>query len=202
MSKACGWKSSSGNPRRHSVIHRCDAPRSIRGQRNPERRNSRLQSVQGQRNPERRQGRPQSVRGRRNPEHREPLLKPVDGILHSNFTSTEQKSALLHPQDVGVDDDDEETTATTQQAAVREEFVSPSEKLQRQGTPTWATEKHKLFDTGRSLSYNYFPEKRNVLSVYCLSYFVCAVYRILSALSIVFFPFCPRQIPKQVRKAK
>ena len=61
MSKACGWKSFSRNPRRHSVIHRRDAPRSIRSQRNPERRDSR----------------PRSVRDRRNPEHREPLLKPV-----------------------------------------------------------------------------------------------------------------------------
>ena len=46
---------------RHNAIHRRDAPRSIRGQRNPERRHSR----------------PRSVRGRRNSKHREPLLKPV-----------------------------------------------------------------------------------------------------------------------------
>ena len=54
---------------RHSVIHRRDAPRLIRGQRNPKSRN----------------GRPRSVRGQ-DPEHREPrrkrrknfsLLKPV-----------------------------------------------------------------------------------------------------------------------------
>ena len=54
----------------------------------------------------------------------------MDGFLHSNFTSTEQESALLHQQDVGVDDDEKETTATTLQAAVCEEFVSPTEKLQ------------------------------------------------------------------------
>ena len=35
------------NPRRHSVIHRRDAPRSIRGQRNPERRRNRPPSVRG-----------------------------------------------------------------------------------------------------------------------------------------------------------
>ena len=48
--------------------------------------------------------------------------------------------------DVGMDDNN---NATTQQAAVREEFVNPTEK--RQGTTTWATEQHKLFDRGRSL---------------------------------------------------
>ena len=72
-------------------------------------------------------------------------------FLYSNFTSTEQESALLHQQDIGVDDDDKETTATTQKAAVREEFVSSTEKLQRQGPTTWATEQHKLFDRGRPL---------------------------------------------------
>ena len=80
-----------------------------------------------------------------------PFETSMDGILHSNFTSTEQESALLHQQDVDVDDDDKETTPTTQQAAVREEFVSPTEKLQRQGTTTSATEQHKLFDRGRNL---------------------------------------------------
>ena len=52
--------------RESSPSSQCDpsprrAPRSIRGQRNPERRHSR----------------PRRVWGRRNPEHREPLLKPV-----------------------------------------------------------------------------------------------------------------------------
>ena len=84
-------------------------------------------------------------------ESRAPFETSMNGFLHSNFTSTEQESALLHQQHVGVDDDDKETTATTQQAAVREEFVSPTEKLQRQGTTTWATEQHKLFGRGRSL---------------------------------------------------
>ena len=80
-----------------------------------------------------------------------PFETSMDDILHSKFTSTEQESTLLHQQDVEVDDGDKETTATTQQAAVREEFVSPKEKLQQQGTTTWATEQHKLFDRGRSL---------------------------------------------------
>ena len=82
-------------------------------------------------------------------EETSPFETSMDGFLHSNFTSPEQESALLHQQDVGVDDDEKETTATTQQAAVREEFVSPTEKLQRQGTTTWATEQHKLFDRSR-----------------------------------------------------
>ena len=48
MSKACEWRSFSRNPRRQSAIHRRDAPRSIRDQKNPERRRSRLRLVQGQ----------------------------------------------------------------------------------------------------------------------------------------------------------
>ena len=132
MSKACGWKPFSRNPRSHSVIHRRDVPRSIRGRRNSERRH----------------GRPRSVRGRGNPEHRELLLKP--GFLNPNFISKEQECILLHQPDVGVDDDEKETTATSQQAAVREEFVSPTEKRQQQGGTAWATDQNKQFDRGRS----------------------------------------------------
>ena len=76
-----------------------------------------------------------------------PFESSMDGSLNQNFTSTEQKSALLHQQDVGVDDDEKETTTTTQQAAVREEFVSYTEEQQR--TTAWATKQHKLFDRGR-----------------------------------------------------
>ena len=50
------------------------------------------------------------------------------GFLKKITTITEQEPALLHQQDVGVDDDEKETTTTIQQAAVREEFVSPTEK--------------------------------------------------------------------------
>ena len=80
----------------------------------------------------------------------------MDSFLRSNanFTSTEQESALLHQQDVGVDDDEKETTTTTQQAAVRKEFVSPTEKQQQRGTTAWATEQHELFDRGRPLRCN------------------------------------------------
>ena len=53
----------------------------------------------------------------------------TDGFLNQNFTSTEQESALLHQQDVGVDDNEKETTTTTQQAAVRKEFVSSTDSL-------------------------------------------------------------------------
>ena len=75
----------------------------------------------------------------------------IDGFLNPNFTSTEQECVLLHNPDVGVDDDEKETTATSQQAAVREEFVSPTEKRQQQGTTAWATEQNKQFDRGRPL---------------------------------------------------
>ena len=73
---------------------------------------------------------------------------------NANFTSTEQESALLHQQDVGVDNDEKETTTTTQQAAVRKEFVSPTEKQQQRGTTAWGIEQHKLFDRGRPLRCN------------------------------------------------
>ena len=76
-----------------------------------------------------------------------PFEFSMDGSLNQNFTSTEQESALLYQQDVGVGDDEKETTTTTQQAAVREEFVSCTEE--RQGTTAWATKQYKLFDRGR-----------------------------------------------------
>ena len=77
----------------------------------------------------------------------------MDGFLNQNFLSTEQESALIHQQDVGVDDSEKETT-TTQQAAVRKEFVSPTKKQQQRGTTAWGTEQHKLFDRGRLLRRN------------------------------------------------
>ena len=81
----------------------------------------------------------------------------MDGFLRLNFTSMAQECALLHQPDVRINDNivqpevgmDDNNGATTQQAAVREEFVSPTEK--RQGTTAWATEQHKQFDRGRSL---------------------------------------------------
>ena len=78
----------------------------------------------------------------------------TDVFLNLNFTSTEQESALLHQQDVRVDDNKRETTTTTQQAAVRKEFVSPTEKQQQRGATAWGTEQHKLFDRGRLLRCN------------------------------------------------
>ena len=80
-----------------------------------------------------------------------PFETSMDGFLRSNFPSMEQGYILLQSNvgvndnrvqpEVGMDDNDD---ATTQQAAVRKEFVSPTEK--RKGTTTWATEQHKLFD--------------------------------------------------------
>ena len=68
----------------------------------------------------------------------------------------EQEYILLQ-SNVGVNDNrvqpevgmDDNNNATTQQAAVREEFVNPTEK--RQGMTAWATEQNKQFDRGRSL---------------------------------------------------
>ena len=65
----------------------------------------------------------------------------MDGFLHSNFTSMEQECILLQ-SNVGVNDNrvqpevgmEDNNDATKQQAAVREEFVSPTEN--RQGTIT------------------------------------------------------------------
>ena len=99
---------------------------------------------------------------------RAPFKTSIDGFLYPNFTSTEQECVLLHQPDVGVDDENKETTATLQQAAVREEFVSPTEKRQQQGTTTWATEQNKQFDRGRSyIGIVTFLEKRM---------FACRVY--------------------------
>ena len=74
---------------------------------------------------------------------RAPFKTSIDGFLNQTFTSTEQECVLLHQPGIRVDDDEKETPATVQQAAVREEFVSPTEKLQQQGTIAWATEQNK-----------------------------------------------------------
>ena len=87
-----------------------------------------------------------------------PFETSMDGFLRSTCTSTEQEYILLQPN-VGVNDNrvqpevemDDNNDATTQQAAVREEFMSPTEKLQHQGTTAWATEQSKQFDRGRLL---------------------------------------------------
>ena len=78
-----------------------------------------------------------------------PLETSMDSFLRSYCTSIEREYILLHQPDVGVDDE-KETTATSQQAAVREEFASPTEKRDQQGTTAWATEQNKQFDRGRS----------------------------------------------------
>ena len=59
---------------------------------------------------------------------RAPFKTSIYGFFNPNFTSTNQECVLLHQSDVVVDDDEKETTATLQQAAVREEFVSPTDK--------------------------------------------------------------------------
>ena len=87
-----------------------------------------------------------------------PFETRMDVFLRSNCTSTEQECNLLQ-SDVGVNDNkvqpevgmDDINDATSQQAAVREEFMSPTEKRQQQGMTAWATEQNKQFDRGRSL---------------------------------------------------
>ena len=87
---------------------------------------------------------------------RAPFETSMDGFVRSNSTSMEQEYILLQ-SNVGVNDNrvqpevgmDDNNNATAHQAAVREEFVSPTEK--RQGTTAWATEQNKQFDRGRSL---------------------------------------------------
>ena len=77
-----------------------------------------------------------------------PFETSMDGFLRSNCTSTEQECIFLQ-SDVGVNHNkvhpkvgmDDSNDATTQQTAVREEFVSPTEK--RQGTTAWATKQNK-----------------------------------------------------------
>ena len=85
-----------------------------------------------------------------------PLETSMDGFLRSTCTSIEQEYILLQ-SNVGVNDNkvqpevgvDDNNDATTQQAAVREEFVSPTERWQ--GTTAWTTKQHKQFDRGMPL---------------------------------------------------
>ena len=80
----------------------------------------------------------------------------MDGFLRSACTSTEQEYILLQSK-VGVNDNgvqpevgmDDNNDTTTQQAAVRKEFVSPTEELQQRGTTAWTIEQHNLFERGR-----------------------------------------------------
>ena len=78
-----------------------------------------------------------------------PFEASTDDFLDKNVTSTKQEEpALLCQQDTGVGDGEKETT-TTQQAAVRKEFVSPTEKQQQKRMATWSTDESKQFDRGR-----------------------------------------------------
>ena len=87
-----------------------------------------------------------------------PFETSMDGLFHTNFTSTEQVCILLRSE-VGVNENkvqpevgmDDSNDATTQQAAAREEFARLTKMRQWQGTTAWATEQNKQFDRGRSL---------------------------------------------------
>ena len=108
-----------------------------------------------------------------------PFETSMDGFLRSNCTSTEQEYILLQSE-VGMNNSND---ATTQQAAVREEFVSPTEKQQQRGTTAFL--KREMFAC--------------VLS--CLLFFV-RLYLLSTVYCVIFSPCCPQQLPKQVRKAK
>ena len=117
---------------------------------------------------------------------RAPFKTSINGFLNPNFTSTEQMCALLHEPGVGVDVDEKETTATSQQAAVREEFVSPTDKRQQFGS-----------EAGHCDTITFLKREMFACILSCLFfllYFVCAAYCIC-------FPCCPQKLPKQVRKA-
>ena len=120
----------------------------------------------------------------------------TDGLLGKNVTSTKQEEpALLHQQDVGVDDNEKETT---QQAAVRKEFVSPTEKQQQKRLATWSTDEIKQFDRGRLMRCKIPFSCREI---FCL-YYCTVVYALFVSFRLhlfcllcpyfVFFPLCHR----------
>ena len=75
-----------------------------------------------------------------------PFETSIDGLLNSNFTSTEEECVLLQP-DIGMDDNNE---TTTQEDAAREEFARPTKKRQQQEMTARSTDQNRQFDRGRS----------------------------------------------------
>ena len=118
----------------------------------------------------------------------------TDGLLDKNVPSTKQEEpALLHQQDVGVDDNEKETT---QQAAVRKEFVSPTEKQQQKRMATWSTDESEQFNGGRLMRckipfsrVKYFACTTVLLSMLCLFLSVCICF--VYCPYFVFFPALP-----------
>ena len=110
-----------------------------------------------------------------------PFETSMDGFLRSNFTSMEHEYILLQ-SNVGVNDNrvqpivgvDDNNDATTQQAAVREKFVSPTEK--RQGTTTWGIPSSTSNSIGAGLCDAITFLKRNVLPVSCLLVFPSCLF--------------------------
>ena len=100
-----------------------------------------------------------------------PFEASTDDFLDKNVTSTKQEEpALLHQQHVGVDDGEKETT---QQAAVRKEFVSPTEKQQQKRMATWSTDESKQFDRGRLMRCK-IPFSREIFCLYyCTVVYLC-----------------------------
>ena len=121
MSTNCGWKSFSRNPRRHSVIHRQHAPRSIRGHRNPESRDGRLRSVQGQMGPE--------YRGLKHQRRRKDfsLLKPVYMSFFIQISRGRRRSMFCFNQT-------SEWTTTTRQLHDKPPLARSSQAQRRSGS--------------------------------------------------------------------
>ena len=129
-----------------------------------------------------------------------PFETSMDSFLRSNanFTSTEQESALLHQHDVGVDDDEKKTTTTSKQAAVREEFVSPTEKRKREGRQLGLPSSTSyLIEAGLCDAITFLKRETFACILSCFS----LLYFCLRCLSRI-FPCCPQKLLKQVRKAK
>ena len=171
MSKACEWRSFSRNLRRQSAIHRRDAPRSIRDQKNPKRRRSRLRLVQGQ-----------------DPREKEEFFSfeaSRDVFLRSKCTSLEEEYILLQVQpEVGMDDSN---NANTSQVTTREElrdYFLASNKGWQRGQPT---KTNSLI--GEDFCDEKFLSSEEIFCLYCCLCFVS--FRLYFCLlpSIVFFHF-------------
>ena len=182
MSWACGWKSFSHNPRRHSVIHRRDTPRSIRGQRNPKGRHgcSRL------------------VRSWRNPEHREPLLNQYRWVFESKlhkhgvevcFASSARRRGRRRERNY--------CYFTNKPLFTRSSRVlrrSDSSKGRQLGVPCRTS---SLIGAGH-IDIIIFLEKRMfACRVYCFSCFSL----VFCLLPIAYFSRLVDKLPRQVRKA-
>ena len=161
------------HPRRQSAIHRRDAPRSLRGQRNPERRRSRLRLVRGQ-----------------DPREKFSLLKPVGMCFCVQNAQARRRSIFCCKFN-----QTEWTTATTQPhhktplaRSLRDYFLASSKGWQR-GQPTKANSSIR-----EDFCDKKFLSSEEIFCLYCLCFVsFCLYFYLLPYLSyFVFFPLCRR----------